>query len=219
MGSKPFARACSPYTLPTKVTDPQNFWLCGLPPKDLWTDVAEAWTRAGFNVHDCFKRACAVTNEWVYDAAGCGPLKSRISQRISHERSIPLKNRTLAEVLNPQVGPFSSFLFWLFCATVCSFPPIPSINGRQPDASVVIARLLDWIDRVDAASSAGTVRPLFTTLSGEPIFPGEDQPWWLLSKGLQALRVRRCSFCGALSILIKRVLNRVRCPFEGNDFY
>ena len=65
--------------------------------------MAEAWTRAGFNVHDCFKRACAVTNEWVYDAAGCGPLKSRISQRISHERSIPLKNRTLAEVLNPQV--------------------------------------------------------------------------------------------------------------------
>ena len=83
--------------------------------------MAEAWTRAGFNVHDCFKRACAVTNEWVYDVAGCGPLKSRISQRISHERSIPLKNRTLAEVLNPQVGPFSSFLFWLFCATVCSF--------------------------------------------------------------------------------------------------
>ena len=64
--------------------------------------MAEAWTRAGFNVHDCFKRTCAVTNEWVYDAAGCGPLKSRISQRISHERSIPLKNRTLAEVLNPQ---------------------------------------------------------------------------------------------------------------------
>ena len=73
--------------------------------------MAEAWTRAGFNVHDCFKRACAVTNEWVYDAAGCGPLKSRISQRISHERSIPLKNRTLAEVLNPQVGPFFLFCF------------------------------------------------------------------------------------------------------------
>ena len=83
----------------------KNFWLCGLPPKDMWEDVTAAWIRAGYNVHDCWRRACAVTNEWVYEE-GSGPLKARIRQRINNERSIPLKNRTLAEVLSPQASVF-----------------------------------------------------------------------------------------------------------------
>ena len=123
--------------------------LCGLPPKDLWEDVSQAWIRAGLNVDDCWKRTCSVTNEWVYEA-GAGPLKSRIKQRFSIERSIPLKNRTLAEVLNP-----------------------------QPEASLVMKRLLDWIDRVDMASQTGLPRPAFETEEGEHIFPEGDEPWWL----------------------------------------
>ena len=102
------------YVLVSRVTDPRNFLLCGLPPKDLWEDVSLAWARAGLNVADCWKRACSVTNEWVYDDQPTKPLKSRITQRLISERGIPLKNRTLPDVLNP-----------------------------QPDASVVFKRLLD----------------------------------------------------------------------------
>ena len=106
------------YVLISRVTDPKNFLLCGVPPKDLWEDVSQAWIRAGYNVHDCWRRACSVTNEWKYDA-GLGPLKDRVQQRISMERKIPLKNRTLAEVLNP-----------------------------QPEASFVMKRLLDILSRL-----------------------------------------------------------------------
>ena len=90
------------YVLVSRVTDPENFVLCGLPPKDLWEDVTDAWRRAGLNVADCWKRACAVTNEWVYDHQPEKPLKSRIQQRHITEKGIPLKNRTLAETLDPQ---------------------------------------------------------------------------------------------------------------------
>ena len=72
----------------------QNFLLTGLPPKDLWEDISQLWLRAGINVDDAWKRACSVTNEWVYEP-GPGPLRSRIRQRINRERCpIPLKNRS-----------------------------------------------------------------------------------------------------------------------------
>ena len=48
----------------------------------------------------------------------------------------------------------------------------------MPDASVVIARLLDFIDRVDTASQHGLSRPAFETADGHPIFP-VDEVWWL----------------------------------------
>ena len=127
--------------------------LCGLPPKDLWEDVTQAWIHAGLNVDDCWKRACSVTNEWVYEA-GAGPLKSRIKQRFFSERSIPLKNRTLAEVISP-----------------------------QPEASLVMKRLLDWIDRADMASQMGAPKPAFQTEESERIFPEGDEPWWLTDAG------------------------------------
>ena len=99
---------------------------------------------------DCWRRACSVTNEWVYDATAPAPLKGRIKQRFCSEYSVPLKNRDLAEVLSP-----------------------------QPDASIVINRLLNWIDRVDNASQAGSAKPAFETEGGQPIFPEGDEPWWL----------------------------------------
>ena len=100
------------YVLVSRVTDPQNFLLTGLPPKDLWEDVSEAWRRAGLNVDDCWKRALSVCNEWLCEP-GVGPLKTLVRQRICHERSVPLKNRTLAEVLDPQPEScfFSSVLY------------------------------------------------------------------------------------------------------------
>jgi len=67
------------------------------------------------------------------------------------ERCIPLKNRTMSEVLNP-----------------------------QPEVSAVIQRLWDWIDRADVASQSGAPKLLFETVEGEPMFPeDEEDQWWL----------------------------------------
>ena len=44
---------------------------------------------------------------------------------------------------------------------------------------MVFQRLLDWIDRCDVASQTGEPKPLFQTVGGEPIFPEDDDPWWL----------------------------------------
>ncbi len=85
----------------SRATDPQNVQLVGLPPKDLLDDVELAWKRAGLNVDECWKRAVSVTNEWVY-TPGPGPVAGRLAQRRITERSIPLKHRTLEEVLDPQ---------------------------------------------------------------------------------------------------------------------
>ena len=49
----------------------------------------------------------------------------------------------------------------------------------QPDATVVIHRLLDWMDRVDVASQHGHARPPFRTIWGEDIFPPDDELWGL----------------------------------------
>jgi len=128
----------------------QNFLLVGLPPKDLWVDITQAWLRQGLNIDDCWKRVCSVTNEWEYDANPALELKSRIQERRKprNEQCIPLKNRTLAEVLDP-----------------------------QPDASAVIKRLLNWIDRVGIASQEGLPKPVFEAADGSPIFPDGEEPW------------------------------------------
>ena len=86
-------------------------------------------------------------------------MKDRIDQKYNHERSVPLKFRTLAETLNP-----------------------------QPDAHVVFQRLLDFIERCDIASQLGLPRPEFKTLDGEAIFPEDEEPWWLteVSKRISA---------------------------------
>ena len=119
------------YVLISRATDPQNVQLVGLPPMDMLDDVEAAWARAGLDVHECWRRAISVTNEWVY-TPGPGPVGDRITQRRITERSIPLKHRTLAEVLDP-----------------------------QPRASAVIHRLLAWIDSCDMASQRGEARPPF----------------------------------------------------------
>ena len=137
------------YVLVSRVTDPQNFTLVGIPPRDLIEDLAQALLREGIDVDSFFEKACQVSGEWKYDHSKAR-LVDRIEQRFSHERSVPLRFRTLVECLNP-----------------------------QPDAHVVFQRLLDWIDRCDLASQTGAPRPAFQTISGEQIFPSDDDPWWL----------------------------------------
>ena len=99
-----------------------------------------------------------MTGDWKYDRSKLR-LKDRIDQKYNHERSVPLKFRTLTETLNP-----------------------------QPDAHVVFQRLLDFIERCDVASQLGLPRPEFKTLDGEAIFPEDDEPWWLteVSKRISA---------------------------------
>ena len=135
------------YVLISRCTDPMNFILCGVPPKDLIEELSQALIAAGINVDQYFKTACSVTNEWVYDES-IGRVKDRFKLKFNSERGIPLKNRTLAEVLCP-----------------------------QPAASVVIKRLLHWIDRVDRRTCAA--KPSFETEDGQSIFPESDEPWWL----------------------------------------
>ena len=77
----------------SRVTDPRNMALIGLPPKDLLEDVAQAFSQNGLDPDECFARACDVTQEWEYHPSGF-LLKDRFKQRYVSERTIPLKHRT-----------------------------------------------------------------------------------------------------------------------------
>ena len=89
------------YVMLSRVTDPRNFVLLGLPPKDLVEDVAQGLIRRGIDVHEYFEDACKVTGEWQYDRTKA-KLIDRFHPKFSKERTIPPKWRTLAECLNPQ---------------------------------------------------------------------------------------------------------------------
>ena len=85
----------------SRVTDPQNFSLVGIPPRDLIEDFAQNLLREGINVDAFFEKACQVTADWKYDRS-MAKVVDRIQQKFSNERSVPLRFRTLAECLNPQ---------------------------------------------------------------------------------------------------------------------
>ena len=126
--------------------------LIGLPPKDLLEDIAHAVMTLGKDPESFYRKSVSVTKEWVYDPEPTR-LRDRIKPRIVSEKSVPLRHRTLAEVLNP-----------------------------MPDASAVIGKLLDYIARVDLASQTGAPRPEFRTIDGETIFPEDpNEEWWLTS--------------------------------------
>ena len=137
------------YVLVSRVTDPRNFELLGLPPADLIDEIAAAWQAAGMDVVECLRRAASVTGEWVYTPSD-EELRDRFTPRRTAEHTVPVKQRELWEILNP-----------------------------QPRAAAVLHRLLDWIDRVDIASKRDEPRPLFATAEGGSIWPEDDDPWWL----------------------------------------
>ena len=107
-----------------------------------------AWQSAGLDVAECLQRAAVVTNEWVY-TAGNGDVRERFTPRLISERTVPVAHRDLYQVIDP-----------------------------QPQALVVIRKLLDWIGACDLASQRGGPRPAFKTSDGHPIFPDEEK-WWL----------------------------------------
>ena len=127
------------YVLISRVTDPRNLCLVGLPPADLLDEVAEAWAAHGLDVDACFTTAAGVSGDWEYTAAGspgaaAKNVRQRLTRRETVERRVPVRLRSLAEVLDP-----------------------------QPETAAVLHRLLDWIDRADRAAQAGAPKPAFTT--------------------------------------------------------
>ena len=149
--------AGSLYVLISRVTEPQNLQLIGLPPADLLDDVAEELLRRGIDVNAFFKAACTITKEWVYTDAPTGlsqgaarDVRSRLRPRLEARRRIPLKLRTLKETLEP-----------------------------QPAMTAVISRFLEWAEREDKALHAGLPPPKFEALDGTTIFPCDGEEWWL----------------------------------------
>ena len=82
------------YVLVSRVTDPKNFSLVGIPPRDLVEDLAQALLHVGIDVDSFFEKACQVSGEWKYDRSQARVL-TRIQQKFSHERAVPLRFRTL----------------------------------------------------------------------------------------------------------------------------
>ena len=87
---------------PPRGTDPKNFELVGVPPKDIVSSLAVALRRAGYDYDEVFQRCIAVSNEWCYNATGSSNLADRFSQKYMRERTVPMTHKTLEEVLNPQ---------------------------------------------------------------------------------------------------------------------
>ena len=83
-------------------TDPANFELIGVPPKDLIYPIAQALRVAGYDYDEVFERCVSVSNEWKYNAVGDSNLTNRFSQRYIRERTVPMRHKVLEDVLNPQ---------------------------------------------------------------------------------------------------------------------
>ena len=85
------------YVLISRVTDPANLHLIGLPPKDLMAEVSDALRRAGYNDVDTFIRWTDVSREWEYKVSS-----KSFAQKYIRERQVPMIHKTLDEILNPQ---------------------------------------------------------------------------------------------------------------------
>ena len=74
------------YVLISRVTDPRNMLLIGLPPKDMLEDIAQALVQNGHDPDEVFERACNVTQEWEYDRSAT-LLRHRCSATSARKRS------------------------------------------------------------------------------------------------------------------------------------
>ena len=90
------------YVLISRVTDPSNLQLVGLPPKDLLDAVMAGWAAAGLDAIECLRNAVSVTKDWVYDPDPGLAYHQRIKPRRKSEKLVSVKWRELKEILNPQ---------------------------------------------------------------------------------------------------------------------
>ena len=88
----------------SRVTDPNNFHLVGVPPKDLVEPVHRALYAAGVrNPGSWFDGCTGVSDEWELRETQ-DDYSERFRQKRLAERTIPMKHRTLEEALNPQLA-------------------------------------------------------------------------------------------------------------------
>ena len=95
------ANLCNGLLKKIPVTDPRNFELIGVPPKDLLEAVANAWAAAGLDVVECLRLCTLVTGEFQYHESEPA-IKERIKPKRIDAKTIPVKNKTLSELLDPQ---------------------------------------------------------------------------------------------------------------------
>ena len=78
-----------------------NFALVGVPPVDLIEDVVLAWAQAGLDPVVCMRMCAAVTEEYVYDEKE-ELVCRRFHPKTVNSKTLPVRNRPLADVLDPQ---------------------------------------------------------------------------------------------------------------------
>ena len=131
----------------SRCTDPKNFELIGIPPVDMIEDIITALSVAikGFDVTEYLRQCALVTTEFLYDEKADGRYRDRFKPKKQDEKTIPVRNKTLAEILDP-----------------------------QPKCSAVLHKILAWIDSCDYASQNGEPRPPCINSDGTPIIPTDD---------------------------------------------
>lgn len=140
------------YVLISRVTDPQLLRLVGLPPSDLFDDVCAALLTSGVDLEEWLRRAVAVTGDWLLKPAG-ESLRERVTPRFVSDKMVPVKLRTLADVLNPQPlarGPQLSQMPGLRLRTVLAWIPCLYLCG---EARRVFRT--SWLDRSSGCGFAG----------------------------------------------------------------
>ena len=85
----------------SRCTDPANFELLGVPPIDILEETCMAWREAGLDIVECLRKCVKVTNEFEY-VEGEERIKDKITPRRTVTMTVPVRNKTLAEILNPQ---------------------------------------------------------------------------------------------------------------------
>ena len=109
-----------------------------------------AWREAGLGIVECLRKCVSVTNEFEY-VEGRERIKDRIQPRKIDAKLVPVTNRKLAQILNP-----------------------------QPRCSIVLHKLLAWIDICDYASQVGEEKPPCLDENGDKIIPSDPEDlWWL----------------------------------------
>ena len=63
----------------SRVTDPANFALVGLPPFDLLEDLAKALREKGLDIDQVFERAVTCSSEFIYDPCRTGAYPAVVS--------------------------------------------------------------------------------------------------------------------------------------------
>ena len=89
------------YVLISRCTNPANFELLGLPPADLLEEVCAAWREAGLDFNACLRKCVTVTNEFEY-VEGKEHILDKIAPKRKAANLVPVKNKKLAEILDPQ---------------------------------------------------------------------------------------------------------------------